>query len=93
MSEQDSHKKPDLSTSIQVMPPETIATSNLAREMAGKVVLDAVGIEGMTTDKLNELYSTEYALRRNELEHIAGHEKPYAEKQIQSGEIRHEDPN
>lgn len=75
------------------MPPETIATSDLAREMAGKVALDAVGVEGMSTDKLNKLYATEYALRRNELEHIADHVHPYAEKQIQSGEIRQEEPS
>lgn len=75
------------------MPPEKIATDTLAREMAGKIALDLVGTEGITKDKLNEAYHTEYALRRNELEHIAGHEEPYAEMQIQSGEISPEKPS
>ena len=87
MSEHDSHKNPELYNGIMQMSPETIATSSLAREMAGKIALDLVGNEGMTKEKLNEAYYTEYALRRNELEHIAGHKEPYAEKQIQSGEI------
>jgi len=93
MSEQDSSKNPELSTGMRVMPPEKIATGTLAREMAGKIALDMVGTEGMSKDKLNKLYHTEYALRRNELEYIAGHDEPYAEKQIQPGEIRHEDGN
>ena len=87
MSEQNSHKSPELSNGMMKMSPETIATSNLAQEMAGKIALDLVGNKGMTKEKLNEAYQTEYTLRRNELEHIAGHEEPYAEKQIQSGEI------
>lgn len=87
MSEQDSHKSPELSNGMMEMPPEKKATSYLAREMAGKIALDLVGNEGMTEEKLNEAYRTEYTLRRNDLEHIAGHEEPYAEKQIQSGEI------
>lgn len=90
MSEQDSHKNPELSTGMAIMPPEKIATDTLAREMAGKIALDMVGT-GMSKDELNKVYSTAYALRRNELEHIAGHEEPYAEKQIQSGEIKHEE--
>lgn len=87
MSEQNSHKSPEPMNGIAIMPPEKIATSSLALEMAGKVAMDLVGTEGMSKDKLNEAFRTEYALRRNELEHIAGHEEPYAEKQIQSGEI------
>lgn len=71
------------------MSAETIATSNLAREMAGKIALDLVGNEGMTKEKLNEAYQTEYTLRRNELEHIAGHKNPYAEEQIQLGDAGH----
>lgn len=91
MSEQDSRKSPELSTGMMIMPPEKIATDTLAREMAGKIAIDLVGVEGMSKEKLNEAYHTEYALRRNELEHIAGHEEPYAEKQIQSGEIKREE--
>lgn len=91
MSEQDSHKSPELSSGIMKMSAETIATSNLAREMAGKIALDLVGNEGMTKEKLNEAYQAEYTLRRNELEHIAGHKEPYAEKQIQSGEFGHKE--
>jgi hypothetical protein len=87
MSEQDSPKSPELSNGMVKMSAETIATNNLAREMAGKIALDLVGTVGMTKEKLNVAYQTEYVLRRNELEHIAGHEEPYAEKQIQSGEI------
>ena len=87
MSEQDSHKSPELSSGMMKMSAETIATHSLASEMAGKIALDLVGNEGMTKEKLNEAYQTEYTLRRNELEHIAGHKEPYAEKQIQSGEI------
>lgn len=90
MSEQDPNISPELSTGMAIMPPEKIATDTLAREMAGKIALDLVGT-GMSEDELNKVYNTEYALRRNELEHIAGHEEPYAEKQIQSGEIEHED--
>lgn len=91
MSEHDSYKNPEPSTGMRVMLPEKIATDTSAREMAGKIALDRVGTEGMSKDKLNRLYRTEYALRRNELEHIAGHDEPYAEKQIQSGGIRHEE--
>lgn len=87
MSERNSHKNPELSNGIMKMSPEEIATDTLAREMAGKIALDRVGA-GMSKDEINELYHTEYALRRNELEHIAGHKEPYAEKQIQSGEIK-----
>lgn len=91
MSEQDSHKSPESINGIAIMPPEKIATSNLALKMAGKIAIDLVGAEGMNKDKLNEAFRTEYTLRRNELEHIAGHEEPYAEKQIQSGEISREE--
>ena len=81
---------PERSTGMAIMPPEKIATSNLAREMAGQIALDAVGSEGITEEKLNTIFSTEYVLRRNELEHIAGHKDPFAEKEIQSGQIKHE---
>lgn len=91
MSEQDSPKNPELPTGMRMLNPEEIAADSFAREMAGKIALDSVGIEGMGTDKLNELYHTEYALRRNELEHMSGYKEPYAEKQIQSGEIGHEE--
>lgn len=91
MSEQDSRNNPELSTGMAIMPPEKIATDTLAREMAGKIALDMVGDAGMSKDELNKVYRAEYALRRNELEHIAGHEEPYAEKQIQSGEIKREE--
>ena len=87
MNEQDSPKSPEVSNGMMKMSAETIATHSLASEMAGKIALDLVGNEGITKEKLNEAYYTEYALRRNELEHIAGHKEPYAEKQIQSGEI------
>ncbi|AHB42350.1 hypothetical protein RAAC3_TM7C00001G0504 [Candidatus Saccharibacteria bacterium RAAC3_TM7_1] len=93
MSEQDSRKNPETSTAIVIGSPKRVAADTLAREMAGKIVLDMVGTEGMSKDKLNMAYRTEYALRRNELEHIAGHEEPYAEKQIQSGEINHQEPD
>jgi hypothetical protein len=89
MSERNPGKNPELSTGMTIGTPETIATDTLAREMAGKIALDLAGTEGMTKEKLNEAYQTEYTLRRNELEHIAGHKEPYAEKQIQSGEISH----
>ncbi|CAN5677434.1 hypothetical protein BH23PAT2_BH23PAT2_09790 [soil metagenome] len=93
MSQQNSDKEAELSTGMRIMPSEKLATDSLAREMAGKIALDLVGVEGMSKDKLNGVYRTEYTLRRNELEHIAGHAEPYAEKQIQSGEIGHEESN
>ena len=71
---------------IMKMSPEEIGTDTLARQMAGRIVLDLVGT-GMSKDQLASRYQELYALRRNELENFVGLEKPYAESQIKSGEI------